>query len=74
MLRSIRLGFSIRDFMRVAKWATVAPSSTRWSALMLKLTACAGTKSPSSSRYFAKVWALPIAIIAHWGLRMVGTK
>lgn len=41
---------------------------------MLKLIASAGTNASLSSRYFAQVCALPIAIIATWGLNIVGTK
>jgi len=54
--------------------ATVAPSRILWSAEILKLIASAGVNTDLSSSHLAYVCALPIAMIADCGLRIVGTK
>ena len=75
----IKFGFSTNDLNFYANLATVAPSSTLWSADMLILIASIGTHLYPfglvlSSTYKGTFLDFPIAIIAPYGLKIVGTK
>lgn len=64
----------MRVFTCSEKLAQVAPSITLWSQVYEKLTISTGLKELEDSSHFGYLCDLPIATIAPYGQRMVGTK